>query len=458
MSDAKNPQDAKQEPKQEPLKLKLEKQLGSSTAPGLSDETRQAIQRAGESAEQSLAREREFAKLRDEIAQKTRRAEDATEQAKRLDGTLRRQQGELRAWRYGAGAIGIAGALTAWVLLRRRRAAQAAPDSFGAADSSFTRDSENEDPGYLSVADLAGPADPFDQGANRFDVGSLYEAPLDLEDDLLRDSQPPANDIVHLQSKPNNSDSQSTVVMDSMSTAPATSVPAPPLAEPAPTPKPAPIAPTAATVSLRERLFGPDAESSAPQSPALADGSPSEAASSASAPSASAPGQMPDLRWVPQPMQELLALNRALTDWRANRQWPVAEQALLHHIRTYPDTSAWVYMELFQLYRAMDKRHEFEEWSMRYRTQFNRLAPTWQESAMEGKGLMRYDLALSQLTQAWAQGRTMWLLEQWLVGEAFMRRLMDPGACREVLFLYELCLSLGEMVRDARGGVSTPRK
>jgi hypothetical protein len=220
-----------------------------------------------------------------------------------------------------------------------------------------------------------------------------------------------------------------------------------------------PAAETAATKSLREKLFGPSAEPSEAQSTVLAESTRTSSSSTNSTTPAPLPaGHMPDLRWVPQPMQELLALNRALTDWRANGQWPVAEQALLHHIRTYPDTSAWVYMELFQLYRAMDKRQEFEEWSMRYRTQFNRLAPTWQESAMEGKGLMRYDLALSQLTQAWAQGRTMWLLEQWLVGEAFMRRLMDPGACREVLFLYELCLTLGEMVRDAKGGVSTPKR
>ncbi len=156
-----------------------------------------------------------------------------------------------------------------------------------------------------------------------------------------------------------------------------------------------------------------------------------------------------DLRWVAQPLKDLVALNRALREWHTLDQLGVAEQALMQHLEHWQDTSAWVYVELLCIYCITEQEAEFHALSDRFRAKFNRLAPTWEELATSGKELSRYDLAMSQLTQAWAEGRALWLMEQWLIGESFMRRLMDLAAFRDVFFLFELCLCAEELESES---------
>ncbi len=154
--------------------------------------------------------------------------------------------------------------------------------------------------------------------------------------------------------------------------------------------------------------------------------------------------ELADVQWVPQPMQDLLLLYRGLQEWEGSARFGVAEQAILHHINLHTATSGWVYLELLYIYRRLDQRKAFDQWADTFRTRFNRLAPTWTDAQDMGKELLRYDLATLQLTQAWANNSVIWLLEEWLVGEPHMRRLMDINAFRDVLMLYELSLMVND--------------
>ena len=137
-------------------------------------------------------------------------------------------------------------------------------------------------------------------------------------------------------------------------------------------------------------------------------------------------------------------LYRGLQEWGNDSRLGVAEQAFLHHIAEHQSTSGWVYLELLHLYRRKNDRASFDQWADAYRARFNRLAPTWADAAFTGKDLLRYDLATLQLSQAWSNNSVIWLLEQWLVGEPHMRRLMDIAAFREVFMLYEVSLMVND--------------
>ncbi len=158
----------------------------------------------------------------------------------------------------------------------------------------------------------------------------------------------------------------------------------------------------------------------------------------------SALSELADVQWIPQPMQDLLLLYRGIQEWEAAARFGVAEQAILHHIEMHSATSGWVYLELLYIYRRQENRRAFDQWADAFRNRFNRLAPTWSDALHVGRDLLRYDLATLQLTQAWSNNSVIWLLEEWLVGEPHMRRLMDIQAFRDVLMLYELSLVVNE--------------
>jgi hypothetical protein len=135
----------------------------------------------------------------------------------------------------------------------------------------------------------------------------------------------------------------------------------------------------------------------------------------------------------------LLELRMAVQALCALEQPQAALNLLLQHIDAVPTTCAWAYMEYLELSSQLSQREAFEGMRKRYRLQFNRLAPYWQEPNGFVQGIERYDRPLAELSAVWSspqQSRA--LIYTWLLGNLHARRLFQLPAYHDLLDLYEL--------------------
>ena len=137
-------------------------------------------------------------------------------------------------------------------------------------------------------------------------------------------------------------------------------------------------------------------------------------------------------------MGHLLELRMASQALCALEQPALAQRLLAQHIDAVPNTCAWAYLEYLSLCAQLDQREAFEAMRMRYRIQFNRLAPYWMEPNSAVHGLDHYERPMAELCAAWPTERAKTLLQTWLLGNLHARRLFQWPAYHDLLDLYEL--------------------
>ncbi len=139
-------------------------------------------------------------------------------------------------------------------------------------------------------------------------------------------------------------------------------------------------------------------------------------------------------------VEHLLELRMAVNGLRALGRALGAKNLLLEHVDSSPDTCAWAYLEHMNLCEQLDLREEFETMRKRYRQQFNRMAPYWQEPNAKVIGLDGYTRATHELCAAWTQGRetASATLAAWLAGPLLGRKLVQLPAYHDLFDLYEL--------------------
>ena len=142
-------------------------------------------------------------------------------------------------------------------------------------------------------------------------------------------------------------------------------------------------------------------------------------------------------------MGHLLELRMASQALCALEQPVLAQRLLAQHIDAVPNTCAWAYLEYLSLCAQLDQREAFEATRMRYRIQFNRLAPYWMEPNSAVHGLDHYERPMAELCAAWPTERAKALLQTWLLGNLHARRLFQLPAYHDLLDLYELLEHLG---------------
>lgn len=149
-------------------------------------------------------------------------------------------------------------------------------------------------------------------------------------------------------------------------------------------------------------------------------------------------------------MGHLLELRMASQALCVLEQPNMAQRLLAQHIDAVPSTCAWAYLEYLSLCTQLGHREAFESMRMRYRTQFNRLAPYWMELNSNVQGLESYERPLAELISAWPSERAQILLQTWLLGNLHARRLFQLPAYHDLLDLYEVL----EHLNDKSEGVN----
>ena len=116
----------------------------------------------------------------------------------------------------------------------------------------------------------------------------------------------------------------------------------------------------------------------------------------------------------------------------------MAQRLLLQHIDAVPNTSGWAYLEYLALCARFNQREDFEAMRLRFRSQFNRLAPYWMEPQSKVQDLESYERPLAELSTLWPTDRAKALIQTWLLGNLHARRLFQLPAYHDLLDLYDL--------------------
>lgn len=139
-------------------------------------------------------------------------------------------------------------------------------------------------------------------------------------------------------------------------------------------------------------------------------------------------------------MEQLLELRTAVKGLKALGRLPAAAKILREHLNANPDTCTWAYVEYMYLCELIDHRDDFEVIRKRYRSQFNRMAPYWQEPNSYVVGLDGYARAASELCMLWRQDKEVVrsTLSSWLIGPLLGRKLVQLPAYHDLFDLYEM--------------------
>jgi hypothetical protein len=138
-------------------------------------------------------------------------------------------------------------------------------------------------------------------------------------------------------------------------------------------------------------------------------------------------------------IEHLLELRMAANGLCALGRPRAAIELLQAHIDADEKTCAWAYLECMKICEQVGEREAFEAMRKRYRQQFNRMAPYWQEPNSNVLGLDGYARATAELCTAWAVGHAhaREMLAAWLVGPLLSRKLVQLPAYYDLFDLYE---------------------
>ena len=120
-------------------------------------------------------------------------------------------------------------------------------------------------------------------------------------------------------------------------------------------------------------------------------------------------------------------------------QYEQAIELLRSHIAENPETSALVYLDLFNLYHQLKRPAEYDALRASFNQHFNAQIPTFELYTDKNLGLEAYQLALSRIEALWPSPKVLEIIEESLfkrsdtTAEAF-----NLEAYRELLLLYSV--------------------
>ncbi len=146
-------------------------------------------------------------------------------------------------------------------------------------------------------------------------------------------------------------------------------------------------------------------------------------------------------------MEQLIEIRIAVQAMVDLKQLPAAKKLLDNHIDGLPHTSAWAYLVHLNLCTRMGQRDAFEDMRKRYREQFNRLAPYWNEVDAAVQTLDTYNRPMAELSAVWhSPRRARTLIATWLLGAQYSRRQFQLPAYYDLLDLYDMLESMLDAV------------
>ncbi len=128
-----------------------------------------------------------------------------------------------------------------------------------------------------------------------------------------------------------------------------------------------------------------------------------------------------------------------------------AVEVLRHHVTDKVETSALAYLDLFDLYRSLGRKDDYELLRKDFNRALNAQVPAFDEYTTDSQGLEFYASALSRIESLWPTPRVLDVIEETIFrkpepgGEAF-----NLAAYRDLLMLYTIAK---EIVERPAGGV-----
>lgn len=116
-----------------------------------------------------------------------------------------------------------------------------------------------------------------------------------------------------------------------------------------------------------------------------------------------------------------------------------AVEVLLHHITDNVETSALVYLDLFDLYHKLDRRDDYDALRTDFHRIFNAQVPAFDDYAMDSHGLEFYVAALTRIESLWPTPKVLDVLEESIFRKPNSRsEVFSLAAYRELLLLHSV--------------------
>lgn len=116
-----------------------------------------------------------------------------------------------------------------------------------------------------------------------------------------------------------------------------------------------------------------------------------------------------------------------------------AVEVLRHHIMDNVETSALVYLDLFDLYHSLDRRDDYDALRADFNKMFNAKVPAFDEYTKDTHDLEFYTTALSRIESLWPTPRVLDVLEESIFRKPDLRgEVFSLAAYRELLLLHSI--------------------
>lgn len=133
-----------------------------------------------------------------------------------------------------------------------------------------------------------------------------------------------------------------------------------------------------------------------------------------------------------------------------------AIEVLRTHIAENPETSALVYLDLFNLYHLLERPAEYEGLRGAFNQRFNTKVPTFELYPDKNLGLESYQLALSRIQALWPSPKVLEIIEESLFRQSdSTTEAFNLEAYRELLLLYSVAKEIIDVEPDAAVAVKT---
>jgi hypothetical protein len=141
---------------------------------------------------------------------------------------------------------------------------------------------------------------------------------------------------------------------------------------------------------------------------------------------------------------DLHQLDRKLKRRRKRGDYVAAVLLLQEHLVDFRYTSPWVFLELLELYKQLDRKSEWDVARVAFRQRFGQVAPVWDEPSTRDTELLA-DAHLSvELEHVWPYRESRMFVLRWMLGENDVRKdssgppLLGLGVYRDLMLLDEV--------------------
>ena len=126
---------------------------------------------------------------------------------------------------------------------------------------------------------------------------------------------------------------------------------------------------------------------------------------------------------------------------RGKRDPHAAADLLEAHLVNFRYTSPWVFLELRELYRELERPHEWELAREAFRTRFGQNAPQWSAASTAGAEIGDDPQLCAKLLRKWPRREARLFILRWMLGDAASRQKSSGppqlalGIYRDMMFL-----------------------